>query len=100
MFDNKCLSSNTLAFLTAIVLVLYFYSPVLAPLINEKFGFVYGDFSTIVTKDSAKFRNTLNYYTFVNGKHAEGTNRFFLLGSISMLSETFNFIFLFFKPTS
>ncbi len=82
---------SLLAFVFATALVVYFYLPILYPLIDDNLAFSYGDFKSIPGQDSAKIRIDSIYYTFSDGHQAKESNRAFLIESPSFLSNAFGF---------
>ncbi|MFN7990610.1 MAG: hypothetical protein U0R44_00475 [Candidatus Micrarchaeia archaeon] len=80
-----------LALALATLFVIANYYPVLAPLIDSRLQFQYGDFTTNAGEASAKLRKTSETYTFAFGGSSMFENRFFLLGSISLLSDYVKF---------
>lgn len=74
-----CFALSTLA-------VLYFYMPLLMPLIDPDLGFAYGDFTTMAGNDSAQRRVDRGIYAFNDGGLSSTTNRAFLVESPSLVS--------------
>jgi hypothetical protein len=73
------------------VIVLLCYSQLLLPLADPGLRFSYGDFKTLFGDDSGSMRKDLSLFTFNNGAASTDTNRFFLIGMFSTLSDVIPF---------
>lgn len=80
IFDN-------LALIFSLSIVIYFYSPLLLPIFDNRLEFSYGDFSNIISDNSALIRKNISFFTFddFRGVQSIDTSRAFLLESIALL---------------
>ena len=73
-----------LAFIVATLFVLYWYLPVLTPVLDNRLQFCYGDFTSIFGDNSAAARAEFTFNTYVRGVAELDWNRAFLLEWLSV----------------